>query len=169
MDHGEWPLPDTSLSLSDLYLIRTIEWSFKSGHSVNLWHYFKVWILGQNHLISNICQFLTIFKFFSKDSFWLKFDERKSSVLYTTFIGWFNGVNLFRRLSCNHNVFQYQGIFLHLNTLYCKYLFLNFKSYFILPISFTLNLLLWKLVCIEGKFQLSVSRYTNDLIFKETI
>lgn len=111
----------------------------------------------------------TIFKFFSKDSFWLKFDERKSSVLYTTFIGWFNGVNLFRRLSCNHNVFQYQGIFLHLNTLYCKYLFLNFKSYFILPISFTLNLLLWKLVCIEGKFQLSVSRYTNDLIFKETI
>lgn len=32
----------------------------------------------------------TIFKFFSKDSFWLKFDERKSSVLYTTFIGWFN-------------------------------------------------------------------------------
>lgn len=59
-----------------------------SGHSrvVTQWtsdttgpRYFKVWVLGQNHLISNICQ--PFFKFFSKGSFWLKFDERKSSVL----------------------------------------------------------------------------------------
>lgn len=29
MDHGEWPLPDVSLSPTDLYLIRSMEWSFK--------------------------------------------------------------------------------------------------------------------------------------------
>lgn len=116
MENGHFLM---SLYLHLIYILSD-PWSghSRSGHSMNPWHYFKVWVLGQSHQISNICQ--PFFKFFSKDSFGLKFDDREE--IFSS-IGWFNSPifsDIWGVIILCSNV---SVVFFTLNTLYCKYLF----------------------------------------------